>query len=81
MGRLVAALSEVKRLQALALEGKVQRRRFSMVATAHAADLGVLFLLLALLAFGVAIYLAYVRAFVAAIVAAVIGVLIVVFTL
>ena len=52
-----------------------------MILAARDADLGVLFLILARLAFGVAIYLAYVRAFAAAIVAALVGVLIVVFTL
>lgn len=47
-----------------------------MSVLAAAADIGLVFLLLAVLAFGVSIYLAYVHQYVGAIVAAVIGVVI-----
>jgi hypothetical protein len=50
------------------------------LAAAHAADLGVLFVILALIAFGVAIWLCTRGMWIAALAAAVIGVLILYFT-
>lgn len=47
-----------------------------MFADLTAGDAGVLFLILAILAFGVAVYLAYLGNYVGAIVAAIVGVLI-----
>jgi hypothetical protein len=52
----------------------------SVLAAASEQDLGVLFVILAILGFAVAVYLAYVQNFAAAVVAALIAVVILVVT-
>lgn len=58
--------------------GSQRRQVMSVLAAAHAADLGVLFVILAVLAFAVAVYLAYIGNFVGAVAAALVGVIILV---